>query len=245
MSNHKPEAHGGPVPERDPILVPKRVEHDDTMGRSRTPFVVVAACFMFLCLGIMFTAVWAAMSVPRIGDPQYKFEFKQMADIAHALRDVAGDVEGGRQRAKFDVPDTRGREFYETALRQGALEPEIASKLVSVSTTTDLPPDHDWITDPEGELPEGACSYTAPRADRLAELWGRTGCERCVMVCFNARNWDNYGDRGVLVLWSDEHKGEFLTFEEAHKDWGITREEWDNPAEKLFGKKAPFQHTYE
>lgn len=74
---------------------------------------------------------------------------------------------------------------------------------------------------------------------------GRAGEERCILLTFNARNWNNYPEEGVIVLWSDGVVGEWLTFDEASENYGITAEEWADPAGKLFGKKAPFQHTYE
>ena len=73
----------------------------------------------------------------------------------------------------------------------------------------------------------------------------RTGSDRCVILTFNSRNWQNYPDLGVIVLWSDGDIAEWLTFEEARQEWGITRAEWEDPAGQLFGRKAPFQFTYD
>jgi hypothetical protein len=88
------------------------------------------------------------------------------------------------------------------------------------------------------------CSYTAPRANELLRVMQFSGRDRCVLVTFNSRNWGNYDMHGVVASWSDGQIG-WLTFEQARDEWGITQEEWADPAGKLFGKKAPFQHTFE
>jgi hypothetical protein len=138
----------------------------------------------------------------------------------------------------------RGRELYEAMIRQ-ELADSILFKLVSLNSTTDDAVGEDWLEDEKAELPVNACSYTAPRGGDLEEVLGLKGTKRVVLITFNSRNWNNYPDKGVIVLWSDAETPSYMTFEDAHEDWGITRAEWDDPADKLFGKKHPFQHTYE
>jgi hypothetical protein len=87
------------------------------------------------------------------------------------------------------------------------------------------------------------CSYTSPMGGEIGKVM--MGRESVVTITWNAQNWRNAEGKKVPVFWSDDDQAQWLTFEEAQSRFGITAEEWADPAGKLFGKKAPFQHTYE
>lgn len=171
---------------------------------------------------------------PRMGDRKDRLELKQLGDVAQQLH------------AKKSVPpelgEARGREFYEGAFNHGLLPPEILSKLVSLNG-----PDSPASKPEPGELvkllPEN-CSYTGPQGNAITQLLRQRGPYRRVLMTFNAENWHNFPDHGVAVMWSDG-EAQWLTQEEAEDEWGITEEEWADPAGKLFGKKAPFEFTHE
>jgi hypothetical protein len=171
-----------------------------------------------------------------------KIEVKQAADLMSGFAGIADDQ--AKQRRLRKLGDVRGEKFYEAAFKARLLDDTLLGKLVSKNSTTDSTADKIWIDTAE-PLPEHSCSFTAPRADMLLEVLKLKGEQRCVVFCFNSRNWRNYPDHGVLVHFSDADIAEYMTFEDAHDNWGITEEEWDDPAGRLFGKKAPFQHTYE
>ena len=71
------------------------------------------------------------------------------------------------------------------------------------------------------------------------------GKHKAVVFSFNTRNWNNYPDAGVLVLFSETDVPEYVT-PETLKDygWEISPEEWQNPS-PLFGLKRPFDGTWE
>jgi len=131
-----------------------------------------------------------------------------------------------------------GRDFWIVMIQDSIAPASTVEDLVSVSG-----PDKAKATSGSLrnlELDPEHCSFTGPRGRHIQALRGKS-----VLVTFNSRNWNNYPDRGVLVIWYDSETPQWLNFEQAKADWGITAEEWADPAGKLFGKKAPFQDTYE
>ncbi|MCG3184231.1 MAG: hypothetical protein ICCCNLDF_02344 [Planctomycetes bacterium] len=233
--------HGGPVPEPQTFSVPKRMQEDECMGRSRTPYMVTAAIFMFLCLAIMFGFILLRAQTKRPYGT-HKLEPKMVGDLNSGLEEALASPKFRSLSKKH--PDLAGQEFWELLIRERAVDEYLLSKLASLKSTTDRRPERDdFLSGTEPSDPW--CSFTAPRMGQLAELKKRTGEDHVVLVTFNSRNWNNYPGRGVIVLWSDRKVGEFLDFETAEDDYGITAEEWADPAGKLFGKKAPFQFTYE
>lgn len=90
---------------------------------------------------------------------------------------------------------------------------------------------------------QNQCFYTFPDLRWYSDP-DNGAKRRFVVMCFNSRNWDSCPEFGVLAAWSDGETG-FFTFKEANERYGISRDEWDDPARKLFGKKPPFHRTYE
>lgn len=211
---------------------------NESMGRSPRPFIVAAALFMFLCLGLMFTAIYFATK-PH-GSSLHELEVKTGGDLRQYLLNAHREP---LNRTWFRRnPSLRGELFWAHALRDGIVDADAHRKLCAL-TGSDTP-----LTSEESirELPAPSpwCSYTAPQVSDLDKLLN-PDAERCVIACFNARNWNNRLELGVLVIWNDSQLPQWLSFDQANADWGITAEEWADPAGKLFGKKAPFQHTYE
>lgn len=173
-------------------------------------------------------------------------DYRNANDLSKVLRSNAASPDRSRKFNQPKFADAKGRLFWQEALRAGLLKDEhleVLTKLVSLNSKTDVRGEAaDSIQSSSWQLPSESCSYTGPRmADFLRVLKE----PRLVLVTFNARNWNNYPMHGVLVIWSDRVEPEWLSFGQANADWGITAEEWADPAGKLFGKKAPFQHTYE
>ena len=146
-----------------------------------------------------------------------------------------------------DSHTLRGRALCEQLIRAGHLDPEPMLT----------------VTDPgAGSGPKSRAALTEfvlkpdqfPLAvTELREILRQDEGERLLAV-YNARHWNHAEEHGVLTIWV-VYKGNasivpsvsarWLTFEQASKEWAITEEEWNNPAEKLFGKKAPFEFTHE
>jgi hypothetical protein len=195
-----------------------------------------------LIVGVLGLGLLYVLTVPKISHTKDKLERKQTADVMMGLQEMAANR--NLQSKLHDLGDVRGEKFYEAAFKAKLLDEYLTDKLVSRNSESDATADRDWITTNK-PMPPNSCSYTAPRADMLLEVLMMKGDERCVVFCFNSRNWHNYPDHGVLVHFSDGDVAEYMTFEDAHENWGITEEEWEDPAGKLFGKKPPFHHTYE
>lgn len=201
--------------------------------------VVLGLLFLFgLLVGVL-----AVATVPKLTEAKTKLELKQLGDLQTGMQNIAAG-EAKRRRLKGPpLADAAGRAFYEHAFKKGLLDDTLVDKICSLNGT-DRPADKSFI-ESNGSLPATSCSFTAPRGDQLLSVMSGKGSKRTVVITANSRNWNNYPELGVPVLWSDGEVPVFMTFEEASRDWGITRDEWDDPAGKLFGKKAPFDKTFE
>jgi hypothetical protein len=206
---------------------------------SGAKIAIIIACVVVgvFVLGGVLVGVLAVATVPKLAEAQQKLEIKQVGDQVAALQSVAADDMKKRKLRRHG--ELAGAELWSAMLRDDMVDGALTPRLVSLNTTTDTP-----ASSPHSVGPNN-CSYTLPRGDQLMRVMGRRGGERTVLITFNSRNWNNYPNQGVVVQWSDSEMAEWMTFEQAQADWGITQAEWNDPAGKLFGKKAPFQHTYE
>lgn len=246
MSYTDDMATNGKVPYgyETPAVLKKRERPAQEHSRNLPPWVTntaLAGMVGFVVLAL----VLVIANAPGYQDSIHKLEVKQLGDLQAPLLEVAADESKAAQLQTDEIREARGAEFYEALLQARLLEDSMVSKLVSLKTTTDRKADKAWLDEPDGKMPADACSYTGPAAGELVELLNRKGDQRVVLITFNARNWNNYPDHGIVVFWTDGDVAEFLPFEYFEENYGITEEEWADPAGKLFGKKAPFQHTYE
>lgn len=207
--------------------------------------VIAAAVFMFAALGVMFVFIISNCQPYDLDSNKAKLEVKQTGDLRAGLERMLSDPANVDILAGDTVKDVRGEGFYEELLRRELLDDVLLSKLVSLNSKTDAKADKIWLYEPGGRMPDNSCSYTGPIAGELVEVLARKGDDRAVLITFNAHNWNNYPDHGIVVFWTDADVAEFLPFEYFEEHYGITEEEWADPAGKLFGKKAPFEHTYE
>lgn len=165
-------------------------------------------------------------------------------------RKLADDLNVGLRRASEHArfaevaaanPDVRGERLWRLCLAEGLIDRVLVGRLTSVSSATDTETSWEAILADECE---SWCSYTAPRLGSLREVLSMTGEQRVVVFAFNSRNWNNARREGVLVMWSDGGPPHYMTRED-FSAYDITPEEWADPSGKLFGKRAPFQFTYE
>lgn len=197
---------------------------------------------MLIGLAALVGLIVLATRPTNVGSSKATPEWEQAGDLADGLRAAVDDP--GFEKLVAANPEARGSEAWALLMRSGVMDSSLLRKCVSLNSTEDSRPDTEKFL--AGEVMDDRwCSYTAPRLDQLADVLSRKGKDRVVVFTFNARNWNNYPGPGALILWSDGDVAEYMHFESAAEYWGITEEEWADPAGKLFGKKAPFQYTYE
>jgi hypothetical protein len=137
--------------------------------------------------------------------------------------------------------DKSGREFFEYCFQSGLLDGNDLKSVVSLGG-----PDAAAAREAVGremKLDAASCSFTAPKLGEFRQLL--TGKERTVLFTFNSRNARNYDSigYGMLVAWSDGEV-DYLTEQDAAEKYQISAEEWADPG-RLYGKKKPFEHTFE
>ncbi len=233
-------AFGAPVaPAQPPSDVSLQDAEIEPLSRSRERLAAHARwgwlipAFLLLAmivLGFLFVGFR-----PHVHHSKQQLEMAQLNEVREGLLSI--------RTSNPEIAAARGRELWQQALRHGMLVPNFHYRLGSIQGP-DMPADQP-VSAPEWLLKPENCSYTGPQGSAITHLLQRKGSDRRVLVCHNARNWHNFPEHGVAVLWSDREEAEWLTFEQAAKDWDITEAEWADPAGKLFGKKAPFEYTYE
>lgn len=234
-----PYGYGGPVPRDEDAPTPQ--PDKSCISRACGKRVIGASIVMFACLAVMFLLI---VSVPaRVTPSKAELEIKHLGELHAGLTSIVADPARRDMLRRDDVYELGGERFYEMAFREGLLDSALLGNVVSLNSTTDAKASREFV-DNQQSLPANSCSYTAPKAGELAQLLER-GQARTVLITFNSRNWNNYSDDGVIIIWADGNDAEFLTFAEANEQFGITAEDWADPAGKLFGRKAPFQYTYE
>ncbi|MCA8937372.1 MAG: hypothetical protein KDB68_14330 [Planctomycetes bacterium] len=180
--------------------------------------------------------------VPR----QYKPDLASVEEDMLAIYDhfvrIAADAE--RKTILRDIATERlgGAKLFGEGVKRGLFDREIIL-LLALSGGPDHAANPDTVAE-TGQLPADCCSYCSPPASEFLMSLGMKGKRRRVVLCPNARNWVLFGEAVPMIV-SDRHEIQWVTWADLSEEFGITEEEWADPAGKLFGKKAPFQHTYE
>lgn len=170
-------------------------------------------------------------------------DLSNLEDLKQSLEQSTIEV---NNKKKFKaMKEIAGRAFWSECLRQKVIDAHMAGKLASLgSEAGDLPSDGKWLDEENGKLDQRHCSYTSPKADQLIPVINLKGSKRCVLVSFDSRNWNNYGKKGVLVMWS-EGDAEFLTEAALVEVWKHPAENWKDPAGKIIGQLRPFDRTFQ
>jgi hypothetical protein len=240
----QPQYQQPPMPGQYAPPYPQYPPPKKGMSGSKLAIILVCVAFGVLFLGGLLVGVLAVAVIPKLTDAKSKLEIKQMGDLEAGLEQIAPDSSKRRKLLGEGLHDSAGEELWVKLFQQRMIDQRLLKKVVSLNSRTDTPlNEHELesLTLP----PQGHCSYTLPRGGKLLEVMSRKGANRCVLITLNSRNWKNYGQQGVPCIWSDGTGNGFMTFEQAQSEHGITAEEWADPAGKLFGKKAPFQFTYD
>lgn len=228
----------------NPAIVPRARDSADVSRQSKPPGKALIAAGIFLVLLVVVLG-WALFA-PRVLVDRHKpqLDRKAMADVQQALWQAAKD-EAGKRRIRA-IGKKSGRAFWNECFKTGVLDPELKTKLICLNSAAgDTRADDVQFEEPYRGLLIQNCSYTSPMGEEFGAVIDMKGPRRTVVFTFNSRNWNSYPDLGVLCAWSDGSDPDWLTFEKAQAEYGITQEEWDDPAGRLFGRKDPFRYTLE
>jgi len=197
--------------------------------------VALVAALLLVCTGVTHAQMFASSSL---------LDQKNAGELMMSLQiSTLEDVKKKKLKAMKEIA---GRAFWSECLKQKVLDADLMSKLASLgSACGDTPSDGKWLDEEDGKLDQRHCSYTSPKADQLLMALNLKGRKRSVVLTFDSRNWNNYGNRGVAVAWSDGENGEFMTAVAAEQQFKIAAEDWKDPAAKVIGVMSPFQHTFQ
>lgn len=210
----------------------------------RRGFTLVELMVVIAILGLL-VSVLATATLPKMRKANGEMDKIQMKHCYDELiRAVSFDDAVKRKLRAEYMAEKKGHELWEALFKHKVLGREVLKRLVSKGGS-DAPAESNWIDEENGRLPIDAVSWTIPRARNLMEVFATRGKDKAVAFSFNTRNWNNYPDAGVLVLFAENEVPEFVT-RETLKDmgWEITAEDWNNPS-SLFGQKRPFDGTWE
>lgn len=211
------------------------------LSRSRAGFTLIELMVVIAILGLLVSVLAVAVSRHMI-KANADLDKVNMGKLYSAMQEVLTNPSVKSRFNRGENADKSGREFFEACFQNDVLGPEQLTAVVSLGGP-DSPADRASVGR-DFELPENACSFTAPKMGKLREVLNAK--ERSVLFTFNSDNWGNYESisYGALVAWSD---GEvtYITFDDVADRYDISEEEWENPKEHLFGKKAPFKNTLE
>jgi hypothetical protein len=164
-----------------------------------------------------------------------------LAIVEHLWR-MAADVDRKKSLKSIRHESWSGAKLFGKGVQNGMFDREIVLLLA-------MPGGIDSTADPDkvaelGELPAQCCSYCTPPANNLMVSMMMKGRKRRVLLCPDHDHWVRIqGD--VPLFFSDADEVQWMGWQDLAEEYGITAEEWADPAGKLFGKKAPFQFTYE
>ncbi|MCC6574648.1 MAG: prepilin-type N-terminal cleavage/methylation domain-containing protein [Planctomycetes bacterium] len=213
--------------------------------RNRKGFTLVELMVVIAILAILMGVLAVAVMGPW-RDANANLDRLNMAKLASTLQAAAMSNSNRGKLNSAAFKEASGRAFWEQCFKQKLLDSDMLTKVVSLGSKTGDLPAKPEITDGVGEFTQQNCSYTSPLGGKLLETMGSMGRKRTFVLSFDSRNWNNYQDKqGVLVSWSDGEQALYVDEVTAANEFGVTKEEWANPAEHIIGRKGPWARTFE
>lgn len=215
------------------------------MRRSNRGFTLVELMVVIGILALL-VGILAVAVIPRLMGAKAELEKKTVKDLYDGLNTAATGKKG--KRALNKAKDKAGYQLYGLLFKKKLLEAELLDKVVS-GGGPDVAADQTVIDNDDVEFTENNCSYTAPKASKLSTVISKSGSKQTVVITFNARNWNNYDDKGVIMMLSSSSTPEYRMAEDldedeiAEKGWEIDKDSFKNPDE-VIGQKKPFDNTF-
>lgn len=214
--------------------------------QSRRGFTLVELMVVIAIIGLL-ASVLATSVVSKMRQASREMDRKTLQDLYNHLQMIAGSTDHRVKRKLVSEPmaELRGREFWQGCFQHGIFKEDMLPRLIS-NSGNDFEADRRDLDDSENfYLEPMSCSWTAPQANECFALMNASGKARRVVISVNERNWFNHGDE-VLTIWSDGTVAEYVAFADMeYWNYEVSREQWDRPADQLFGKVKPFDGVFE
>jgi prepilin-type N-terminal cleavage/methylation domain-containing protein len=209
-------------------------------------FTLVELMVVIAIIGLL-ASVLATSVMNQLRAAGKEMDKKVMHDLYNEMQMLAAFPDPRTQRmfAQGQMAERRGREFYEGLFKYGLLTHDMLPRLISTAGD-DFEADRRGLDEPETfKLARNECSWTGPQGNEFFHLLRLQGKHRRVIMSANERNWFIHND-DVLVMWTDGNSSEYISMYEIDQwAYDISQEQWDSPAEHLFGKVRPFDGVFE
>ena len=211
--------------------------------RTRSAFTLVELMIVIAIIGLLAAVLTVAVSHQMVRS-RAELERVAMKDLVAGLHQAQIDSRQARTLRSEQNRNLAGLEFWQACFKHKLLDEKLLAKLVGLngddSALTDLPSEGAALR------PEN-CSYTAPRMGELREVLNLAGKKKVVLLSHNGRNWGSYArlDYGPLVVWSDSELAEYADAASFKADYKLGDVDWEDPSQRVIGRRAPFHRTFE